>query len=250
MFKTIFKKFSSSTNKKNIDPVLHGHKNYEDKLFKSIVGFSDIKQFLMRCIISKEQVHLLFTGPPATSKTVFLLEMFRELSNSYFIDSTATSGVGIVDFLFSNPNTKFLLIDEIDKLTKKDQTVLYNLMETGILTEMKAEKTKGFRQQKMNIKIFATCNELTKLTQPLKSRFMKLELPEYTWEEFLTISNNLIKSRYKYLDERVSTRIAEVVWNDINTKDIRDVLQIARLTRNLEDIEVIAHTLMKYKPKY
>ena len=133
MFKTIFKIFSSSTNKKNIDPVLHGHKNYEDKLFKSIVGFSDIKQFLMRCIISKEQVHLLFTGPPATSKTVFLLEMFRELSNSYFIDSTATSGVGIVDFLFSNPNTKFLLIDEIDKLTKKDQTVLYNLMETGIL---------------------------------------------------------------------------------------------------------------------
>ena len=50
--------------------------------------------------------------------------MSTELSNSYFIDSTATSGLGIVDFLFSNPNTKFLLIDEIDKLTKKDQTVL------------------------------------------------------------------------------------------------------------------------------
>jgi hypothetical protein len=79
---------------------------------------------------------------------------------------------------------------------------------------------------------------------------MKLELPEYTWEEFLTISNNLIKSRYKNLDERVSTRIADVVWNDINTKDIRDVLQIARLARNLQDIENIAHTLMKYKPKY
>jgi Holliday junction resolvasome RuvABC ATP-dependent DNA helicase subunit len=243
LFKTIFKKFSSSTNKKN------GNKNYEDKLFNSIVGFADIKKFLMRCIISKEQVHILFTGPPATSKTVFLLEMFKELSNSYFIDSTSTSGVGIVDFLFSNPTTKFLLIDEIDKLTKKDQTVLYNLMETGILTEMKAEKTKGFRQQKMNIKIFATCNELTKLTQPLKSRFMKLELPEYTWEEFLTISTNLIKSRYKHLGERISTKIAEVVWNDIHTKDIRDVLQIARLTLNLEDIEDIAHTLMKYKPK-
>ena len=78
---------------------------------------------------------------------------------------------------------------------------------------------------------------------------MKLELPEYTWEEFLTISNNLIKSRYKHLGERISTKIAEVVWNDIHTKDIRDVLQIARLTLNLEDIEDIAHTLMKYKPK-
>jgi DNA polymerase III delta prime subunit len=133
LFKTIFKKFYNSTNKKNLDSSLFAHKNYEDRLFNSIVGYSDIKKFLMRCIISKEQVHILFTGPPATSKTVFLLEMSTELSNSYFIDSTATSGIGIVDFLFSNPNIKFLLIDEIDKLTKKDQTVLYNLMETGIL---------------------------------------------------------------------------------------------------------------------
>ena len=59
-------------------------------------------------------------------------------------------------------------------------------METGILTETKAQKNKGFRQQKMNIKIFATCNELAKLTQPLKSRFLKLELPQYSWEEFFS----------------------------------------------------------------
>ena len=129
MFKTIFKKFSNSTNKKNLDSSLFAHKNYEDKLFNSIVGYCDIKKFLMRCIISKEQVHILFTGPPATSKTVFLLEMSRELSNSYFIDSAATSGIGIVDFLFSNPNTKFILIYLIDKLTKKDKTVLYKLMD-------------------------------------------------------------------------------------------------------------------------
>ena len=54
--------------------------------------------------------------------------MFKELSNSYFIDSTSTSGVGIVDFLFSrNPTTKFLLIDEIDKLTKKDSKLSYTI---------------------------------------------------------------------------------------------------------------------------
>ena len=87
----------------------------------------------MRSILSKEQIHLLLTGPPATSKTVFLLEMSKELADTYFIDATATSGTGIIDFLFSHPDTRFLLIDEIEKLTQKDQTVLYNLMETGIL---------------------------------------------------------------------------------------------------------------------
>jgi hypothetical protein len=101
----------------------------------------------------------------------------------------------------------------------------------------------------MNVKILATCNELAKFTTPLKSRFLKLELPEYPWKEFLTISNNLIKSRNKHLDEKISKRIAEIVWSDIKTEDIRDSLQIAKLTYSIEDVEDIAHTLIKYKSK-
>ena len=42
--------------------------------------------------------------------------------------------------------------------------------------------------------------------------------------------------------------IAEIVWHDIPTRDIRDVLQIAKLTYSIEDAEDIAHTLIKYKP--
>jgi len=101
----------------------------------------------------------------------------------------------------------------------------------------------------MNVKILATCNELAKFTTPLKSRFLKLELTEYSWKEFLTISNNLIKSRNKHLDEKISKRIAEIVWSDIKTEDIRDSLQIAKLTYSIEDVEDIAHTLIKYKSK-
>ena len=257
LFKTILKKSNWTSKKNNNDkdnsdgPSVYELTNrFEEFLFSSIVGYSDIKKLLMRSILSKEQIHILLTGPPATSKTVFLLEMSKELADTYFIDATATSGVGIIDFLFTYPNTRFLLIDEIEKLTRKDQTVLYNLMETGILSEMKAQRTKGFRQQKMNVKIFATCNELAKLTQPLKSRFLKLELPEYTWDEFLIISNNLIRKRYKHLDEKISTKIAEIVWNDIKTKDIRDVLQISKLAQSIDDVEDIAHTLIKYKPKH
>jgi Holliday junction DNA helicase RuvB len=251
LFKTIFKKYPNSINKDNREshsPTVNElTNNLEELLFTPIVGYSDIKKLLMRSILSKEQTHILLTGPPATSKTVFLLEMSKELSDTYFIDGTATSGVGIIDFLFSHPNARIILIDEIEKINKKDQTVLYNLMETGILTEVKSQKTKGFRQQKMNVKIFATCNELDKLTQPLKSRFLKLELPEYSYEEFLTITNNLIRKRYKHLNEQISNRIAEIVWNDINTKDIRDCLQIAKLVYSLDDVEDISHTLIKYK---
>lgn len=219
----------------------------DEKLFHSIVGYSDIKKLVTRCIKSKESVHLLLAGPPASSKTIFLLEMAKELKDSEYIDGTNTSGVGMVDYLFSNPKTKFLLIDEIDKLQKNFQTVLYNVMETGLLIETKAKSKKGFRKQKMNLKIFATSNDLTKLNLPLRSRFITIELPEYTWEQFLKITNNILCEKYE-LDEDIATKIAQVVWYNIGSKDIRDSLQIAKLTGVIDDVEEIAHTLVKYKP--
>jgi DNA replicative helicase MCM subunit Mcm2 (Cdc46/Mcm family) len=54
--------------------------------------------------------------------------------------------MGIIDYPFDHSDLKFLLIDEIDKLSKKDQKVLLNVMETGILSDVKAKKGKSARQ--------------------------------------------------------------------------------------------------------
>ena len=58
----------------------------------------------------------------------------------------------------------------------------------------------------------------------------------------------LLYSRYK-LSEEVASAIADVVWNDVKTKDIRDVLQIAKLAQSVEDVQDVARTLMKYRRK-
>jgi hypothetical protein len=96
------------------------------------------------------------------------------------------------------------------------------------------------------VKVFATSNDVDKLIGPLKSRFLELELPEYTWENFLQISQKLLQNRHG-LDETTSAKIAQVVWTQLKTRDIRDVLAIAKLTWSLEDVESIAMTLQKYK---
>jgi hypothetical protein len=96
------------------------------------------------------------------------------------------------------------------------------------------------------VKVFATSNDVDKLIGPLKSRFLELELPEYTWENFVQISQNLLGNRYR-IDETTSTRIAQVVWSQLKTRDIRDVLTIAKLTNNSEDVDFIAATLQKYQ---
>jgi replication-associated recombination protein RarA len=86
-------------------------------------------------ITSKYTNSVLLTGPPASSKTIFILELLDHFKNkAYFVDGTTASGMGIIDYLFDHTDLKFLLIDEIDKLSKKDQKVLLNVMETGILS--------------------------------------------------------------------------------------------------------------------
>ena len=96
------------------------------QVFNEIIGYDDIKLLLYKMITSKYTNSVLLTGPPASSKTIFILELLDHFKNkAYFVD-------GIIDYLFDHPGLKFLLIDEIDKLSKKDQKVLLNVMETGI----------------------------------------------------------------------------------------------------------------------
>ena len=89
------------------------------------------------------------------------------------------------------------------------------------------------------VKAFATSNGVDRLIRPLRSRFLEFELPEYTWENFLEITQKLLHNRYG-LDEITSTKVAEVVWSSLQAKDIRDVLALGKLTKSTEDVEFIA----------
>lgn len=214
----------------------------EEKFFSNIVGYADIKKLLFKSVISKDPVHILLTGPSSSSKTAFLLDMLERLNNAFFIDAVAVSGAGMIDHLFSN-NTKYLLVDEIDKMKKIDQAALLNVMETGILSETKLKgKT---RQKKMKLWIYATCNDIKRLSNPLRSRFIELHLDEYSYEEFVEIIRRLLQKRYG-LDLGSSERIAYSVWNRMGSKDIRDAINIAKLTKSPVDIDWLVNIHLRY----
>jgi len=238
MFKNLFKKIG----------VFGGYEQKltpEEKFFSNVVGYSDIKKLLLKSVVSKEPVSILLTGPPSSSKTVFLLEMLEGLDDTYFIDAVGASGAGMTEHFFSN-NTKYLLIDEIDKMKENDQATLLNVMETGILSETKLkDKT---RQKRMKLWIFATSNDVERLDGPLRSRFMELHLEEYTYEEFVEIVRRLLKKRYR-LDVHLSEKIGYAVWNQMKSKDVRDAIKIAKLTRSSSDIDWLVDVQMKYGKK-
>jgi len=168
--------------------------------------------------------------------------MLNGLDDTYFVDAVGVSGAGMIDHLFNN-STKYLLIDEIDKMKRSDQAALLNVMETGILSETKLRgKT---RQKKMKLWIFATSNDVERLSGPLRSRFMELHLEEYTYEEFREIVKKLLMKGY-HADESVSEKICDAVWYMMESKDIRDAIRIAKLTRSSDDVNWLVDVQMKY----
>jgi replication-associated recombination protein RarA len=229
LFKELFKR---STNK--VPP--------EEQFFASIYGYADIKKLLMRAIVFRESISILLCGPPASSKTVFLLDMMRGLESACYIDCTNTTGAGLVDKLFAS-TINYLLLDEIEKMSKKDQNALLNVLETGMLVETKVSKTRS--KQMKNLKVFATTNNVDDLSRPLRSRFMEFHLPQYTFHQFYEIARRLLNERFGHSNQ-VADQIATAVWNEMNSKDIRNVLSIAKLVHSIEDVSWVVQTYKKY----
>jgi hypothetical protein len=48
------------------------------------------------------------------------------------------------------------------------------------------------------------------------------------------------------LERIITERIGYSVWNKMKSKDIRDVIKIAKLTRSLSDVDWLVDVQMKY----
>ena len=104
----------------------------EDGLFADVYGCEDIKKLFKMALESNHKSSILLTGPPASAKTLFLQSLMK-LKHSHFIDCSNATRSGVIDYVFEH-RTKYLLLDELDKLSRKDQTFLLNIMETGIVS--------------------------------------------------------------------------------------------------------------------
>ena len=223
------------TNKNDINKI----DSNKTEIFNDIVGYDDIKKLFLMSINSEEPIHIALAGPPASAKTIFM-KCLMALPSSYFVDGSNMSKPGLIDYIFNN-NIKYLLIDEIDKISPKDQTVFLNLMETGIVSETKFNKT---RKMETKISIFATCNDLSKIIYPIRSRFLSLLLKGYSYEEFHKIVTQLLSK--KNLNQKIIDEVVYAVWHNIKSKNIRDCIKIAQMAKSVDDILFLVKIYEKY----
>jgi len=198
---------------------------------------------MLRALESTERAHTLLIGPPASAKSLFMLEIEKIMrSKVYFAEGASTTKAGIQKFIAENQHKEIIIIDEIDKMPMKDQEGLLTMMERGNFTNTKVRNTKTV---KADIVIFATSNSIERLSKPLLSRFTVFQIPEYSYPEFEAISVRIIKK----LPQNTVIQIASSVWKT-GSRDIRDVLKIAKLCRpsdGEEDITRLISIHQKYR---
>ena len=209
-------------------------------LFNNIIGYGDVKRLFNLSFDSDKPVHILLVGPPASAKTLFMLECIN-LERSFFTLGSHSTKTGMIDYLFEK-RPRFLIVDEIEHMPMKDQTALLSLMESGIIAETKHRKT---RNTQLKTWVFATSNGTDKMLTPLLSRFMVLHFKQYKFENFHEITVHMLSN--EGISRDISSEVASCVWTKLKSKDIRDCMKIGRIARNKEEVNWIVQTILKYR---
>lgn len=86
----------------------------------------------------------------------------------------------------------------------------------------------------------------------MQSRFFIVKLQHYTYDQFYEITLRLLTSNRYNIDEEIAKATAEAVWR--TSKNIRDAIKIARMTKAVEDVDWLVTNFLDrhtnaYQPK-
>ena len=189
--------------------------------FNNIVLDNINKTIFNNILKTKYMPNLLLYGPPGTGKTTTIINLINQfqkdnnqLNKELMIHLNASDerGVDIIrnqinSFVKSrtlfNKGTKFIILDEVDYMTKNAQLALKYLLE----------------EYQENIRFCLICNYISKIDDSLQSEFVKIrfnKLPKNEVLNFLTIINNNERLNYD------NTQL-EYIINNFNS-DIRSMI--------------------------
>jgi len=206
---------------------------FPPNLFKIITGHSDKIDIVVRSLNAERPVHALLWGSVASAKTLMLEELSR-LPHSRFILGSSLTKAGIFDVLF-NERPRYLVIDELDKIDDAENlSALLSLMHKGYISETKYRRHRTLR---LKTWVFASANDITHLPRELLSRFVLLRFRDYTDDEFREVSVDVLREQ-ENIPENLGLYIAEGILRELNSRDVRDCVKVARLLKEQTKGEV------------
>jgi len=212
------------TNNKSYIPWVE---KYRPTIFNNIVLDPLNKQLLENIIKRQYFPNLLFYGPPGTGKTTTIINLISSYENipgnknsMIHLNASDERGIDIIrnqinSFVNSNSlfnqGMKFVILDEVDYMTKNAQTALRYLLQN----------------YKTNVRFCLICNYISRIDEALQNEFVRLrfnQLPEKAIFNFLNViniseklnySNDTIISVQKLFNSDIRSMINYMQSNDI-----------------------------------
>lgn len=206
---------------------------YRPKHLEDIVLSKYNKKTLINMLNNKYISNMLLYGPPGTGKTTTVINLIKnyqkrnnELNKGLLIHLNASDERGI-DIIrnqiqvFVNSNglfkqgTKFVVLDEVDYMTKNAQQALKQLIQ----------------DYNESVRYFLICNYISKVDQSLQQEFILMRFSQLPKENILIYLNDIVEKE----DINISKKVLNYIIDNFNY-DIRSMINYLQANQNNIDI--------------
>ena len=217
---------------------------YRPTIFENIVLDDMNKTILENIIIKNTFPNLLFYGPPGTGKTttiINLIEKYQEIYNQkdtslkIHLNASDDRGIEVIrnqinKFVntktFFTKGLKFVILDEVDYMTKNAQQALHYLIQ----------------QYSQNIRFCLICNYISKIDTSLQNEFIHLRFSQLPKKHILTFLKNIVtKENINITDTNIKSIL------NIYKSDIRSMINFIQCNHDDEGLNVNIMTNNKWE---
>lgn len=232
---------------------------YRPSDMESIILDSNNKKILYNIVENRIYPNLLLYGPPGTGKTTTIINLINKIhsnsENTEFINKSLILHLNASDergidmirnqiqkFITSKPlfkdNIKFIVLDEVDYMTKSAQIALKYLLQ---------------KYNTENLIFYLMCNYISKIDESLKNEFIELKfyntpktniilfLKNIVEKENIDISNNELEDIQQYYGSDIRSMINYIQLNFDNNNNIKLL--------NKEELEILNKNIINKKQK-
>jgi replication factor C subunit 3/5 len=192
---------------------------YRPNVFNDIVLDPLNRKILTNIVETSYFPNLLFYGPPGTGKTTTIINLIKAYQEKIgvknkdliiHLNASDERGIDIIRnqinfFVNSKPlfnnGMKFVILDEVDYMTKNAQQALRYLLQNYTC----------------NVRFCLICNYISKIDEGLQNEFMRLRFNQLPDQEIIVFLNNISISEKLNLSPKILSCIQKLYKSDIRS---------------------------------